>query len=315
MISPEMDTKPKRRSLTIVFSGEAPSETFLKNIKKTVSSLGTVELVSVCNCAQSERAAWEKMIQKLSPDFSGESDSGGSLASAETGLGSKRFLFEEVERFLIELPDSDAYEKLRFKQNLVRQNFDRDRLFHQPQLIESVLFPVFLEYKKAYIDRYFSELQTSQEALQKIQKQREPLRQKIFAAKKLAQLPWISRQGSILLEQDLGDFFQQYPVFELNEKEIRHHLEKVPIFRNFRLGQGWPKNEFQELSTRIETELQEKMKQIKNRAVVDLTTKNDTEGVKKLLELLHLSQLDELVPLLASEQSDAVFFTLQKIFP
>jgi len=211
---------------------------------------------------------------------------------------------------LAPLPSGAAYRRLQLAQDLVREHFRLDALLAQPNLVEGPLAAAFSEFHRMYVRQYreeWAQFFTEVVALQKHQKR---LLQRARAVEQLSNVPALKMEGDFV--QRVESFFAALPATP--EDDLGLALENQPTVGTFVLGMSAPKKALDQLTTEIEEALENQLNALRGLVAEKVLAESPgNDGVKKLLDLLALSQLDELSRLVTGRSGDALVAELVKI--
>lgn len=224
----------------------------------------------------------------------------------------KKNLLNRIHIFLVPIPEGEPYRRLKLAQDLVREHFRIDVLVAQPHLVEGALASAFSEFHRMYVQQYRREWQDFCGHVVALRKKETELIDRAHAVERLAEVPALALPEARGKRGRLCAFFSGLP--EVLDVDVGRELEGGPTCGEFVLGMRPPVAELDKLQSIVENTLGQQLATLRGLVAEKiLSDQNKNDGLQKLLDVLRLSQLDELVRLVIGPGGGRLVEELQKL--
>jgi len=237
------------------------------------------------------------------------------LSNASYITSNHIYLIEHIQEYLIDLPEGEGYERLRLQQSMIQSYLSADSLFESPRMIDSIIATEFTRYKSKYSAFYVSELEEYAGHIQDIYQKKKDLQSRLRALIVLSGViygPKEEKKAEELM-QDFEAFWKDHAPFSYDKSTLLEVLDAEPEWNGFSLGTmaqtQWLKKLRKELSVRLEKCL----KQVQISAMQEVLKHTEGSNVKRLLDIIHLSNLEEVVALIGQQENDEIIHTIRTI--
>jgi hypothetical protein len=206
-------------------------------------------------------------------------------------------ILARIKRFMVRFPEEKRFDKLRFMQDLVKQNLPFPEVFEKPELVDAVALQAFENYRSEYAKLYLDLLEEREKAVASFMKQLPELKQKLFT---LASLDKVKKLGKPLapdFEAELADIRKRYQSISLKLPELRKILSLEPTINGITFFAASPTLEFESFVARLEAALGSKLLAIKEKSILKILSNSKEASVKKLVSLLSLTSLEKITKL------------------
>lgn len=233
-------------------------------------------------------------------------------------LSDKLDLFENVAKYLINIPEGDNYSDLRFHQNLVIKHFQPEKLILTPEKSEGPLLGAFWEYKSIYTERYLSDHEKYYKEARAYLKTAEQREKKLKALKNLDAVkelgePCYEKFAKLQKEFDCTRTSCSFEESEKLLKILENNSSHCPEC-GFRIGQAFPIKKFEKYEKDLSQIINDKIGNLRAKGIEEIMRDDHSNTIRKLIELIHLADFDKIVDLLASDKTNQISKALQKIF-
>ncbi len=233
-------------------------------------------------------------------------------------LSDKLDLFENVAKYLIDIPEGDNYSDLRFHQGLVMKHFQPEKLILTPEKSEGPLLGSFWEYKSIYTERYLSDHEKYYQEARTYLQATDQCAKKLQALKNLDNIKELgapSYDKFMKLQKEFG-CMQTECSFEESDKLLKileNNSAHCPEC-DFQIGQTFPLKKYEKYEKELSRAINEKVNNLRAKGIEEIMQNSNSSAIHKLVEVIHLADFDKIVDLLASDKTNQISKALQKIF-
>ncbi len=220
---------------------------------------------------------------------------------------------DRIKRFLIELPDTPEFDKLRFMQELIQRRLADIQLVGNSEQIESIVLHDFEKYRLEYEQIYLARLIKRKQAIQAWQKNLPELTHKVEIITALDQIKTLGLARGTRLATELKKLIKKYPIPNQTHSEIRQVLALEPTIAGISLFEIDPTREFEILANKISATLKTKLIIVCEESVNKILATSREPSVQKLTKLLNLSQIEKITHLFTKRTTPKIIHELQKL--
>ncbi|MDD3066367.1 MAG: hypothetical protein PHO48_00855 [Candidatus Gracilibacteria bacterium] len=212
-------------------------------------------------------------------------------------IASRAPILTRIKRFLVKFPEDKRFDKLRFMQDLVKQNLPFPEVFEKPELVDAVALQAFENYRSEYTKLYLELIEEREKATQIFWKQLTDLKQKLFTLTSLDKVAKLGKPLATNFAEELEDLLSRYKSLNLTLTEMRKILNLEPTLSGITFFSASPTLEFESFTARLEAALGSKLLAIKEKSILKILSNSKEASVKKLVSLLSLTSLEKITKL------------------
>lgn len=342
--------KRVRQRLTIEFVGAPLTESVLERLAKTLQAsgavgvieheeLGTQPVAALEVTEQEQLQQWasdpvlRERLQYLSEHFSEPLPLLGTLeeiaaSGTPPALDAETFTqlrhavtlvtehypnLQEVLTYAPRLPQAPVYNPLHMHYNMMRSHLHFRALLQRPSMVADTIMPGFVEFRRHYTAQYITEYMAYQDAVQALHDALPLVRRQLLTLQILEELYETPSPEYPSLMGQLEQFQQHYPVTELRPENLRRKLYHGPYIDHFVLGMPLPTQRWGVFTRCLHQELSSALHQIRQMAFTQLTTDVESTPLQKILDLIQLSNLDEIVALVNEQDNTELVYALRTL--
>lgn len=213
---------------------------------------------------------------------------------------------EMIKNYLVDLPDTEEFDKLRFHQNLVKINLDLPKILKRPEYFNETVMQAFENYQRIYISKYLQMLHKRQKYLEKFWADKKLIKQKILALNTFDKIEKLGVKKRQKLQEEFEKLEKKYALEDLNETEIKKTLQKSPTWKGISFLSLPAELVLKDFLRQLDDALSAKIAYIRTRSVLDILKTSQKSPVQKLVKLLSLTNLNKIVELFSPKTAPAI---------